>query len=42
LQNLHERVRSDYGLPGWASMVLFGLAIIVVGLLLGIVSVVET
>jgi len=36
LKNFHESLRTDYGLPGWASMLLFGLAVIVIGLLLGI------
>jgi len=36
LKTFHESLRSDYGLPGWASMLLFGLAVVVIGLLLGI------
>jgi len=36
LKNFHESLRSDYGLPGWASMLLFGLVVIIIGLLLGI------
>lgn len=36
LKSLHESLRSEYGLPGWASMLLFGLAVVIIGLLLGI------
>lgn len=36
LKTFHESLRSEYGLPGWASMLLFGLAVVVIGLLLGI------
>lgn len=39
LKTFHESLRNDYGLPGWASMMLFGLLIVVVGLALGIVLV---
>ncbi|XP_057304587.1 thioredoxin-related transmembrane protein 1-like [Hydractinia symbiolongicarpus] len=40
LKNFHESLHNDYGLPGWISFVLFGLAVIIVGLLLGILLVV--
>ena len=37
LRNLHSTITEEYGLPSWMSYVLFALATIVVGALLGLV-----
>lgn len=39
LRNLHSTITEEYGLPSWMSYVLFALATIVVGALLGLVLV---
>ena len=38
LRNLHSTITEEYGLPSWMSYVLFALATIIVGALLGLVS----
>ena len=40
LRNLHSTITEEYGLPSWMSYVLFALATIVVGALLGLVRVI--
>ena len=42
LKSYHNSLNSDYGFPTWLSMLLFGLLIITVGLLLGMVLVLAT
>ena len=37
-QDLHESLSKVYGVPGWASLLLMGLLLIIAGLLLGMVS----
>jgi hypothetical protein len=39
LRNLHSTITEEYGLPSWMSYVLFALATIIVGALLGLVNI---
>ena len=38
LQDLHELLTVTYGLPVWASYIIFGVSTVLVGILLGVVS----
>lgn len=42
LKDFHQSLNNDYGLPTWLTFLLFGLIIVVIGLLLGIVLVLVT
>ena len=39
LQDLHNSMTTEFGIPVWGSYVIFALATILVGLLLGLVSI---
>lgn len=38
-KNLHDHFTTTYGLPVWASFAIFGVATILAGIILGIVSI---
>jgi len=38
LQDMHASMTEDYGIPVWGSYLVFAIATIIIGLLLGLVS----
>ena len=39
VQNIHTALTESYGLPAWASYVIFGVATVLTGLILGMVCI---